>query len=91
MVTIYVLQVPFIIQKSDRLIVKIKSFNPNITFKKADGSSFEFTNEPIKFPLCTIKPGTSKTITYNFGEFNEEWDSWTADPRYVYQYRDIFI
>lgn len=77
--------------KSDRLIVKIKSFNPNITFKKADGSSFEFTNEPIKFPLCTIKPGTSKTITYNFGEFNEEWDSWTADPRYVYQYRDIFI
>lgn len=77
--------------KSDRLIVKIKSFNPNITFKKADGSSVEFTNEPIKFPLCTIKPGTSKTITYNFGEFNEEWDSWTADPRYVYQYRDIFI
>ena len=28
---------------------------------------------------------------YNFGEFNEEWNSWTADPRYVYQYRDIFI
>lgn len=77
--------------KTDRLIVKITSFNPNITFKKVDGSSFEFTKEPIKFPLCTLKPGASKVITYNFGEFKEEWDSWNADPQYVYQYRDIFM
>ena len=77
--------------KEDRLIVKIKSFNPNITFKKADGSTFEFTKQPIKFPMCTLKPGATKVITYNFGEFYEEWSSWNADPQYEYQYRDIFM
>lgn len=77
-------------RKSTMLVVKIKSFNPNITFKKADGTTFEFNKGPIKFPLCTINPGARKTLTYNFGEFNEEWHSWVADPDYVYQYRDIF-
>lgn len=77
--------------KADRLIVKIKSFNPRITFKRIDGSSIEFTKEPVKFPLCTIKPGASKVVTYNLGEFNEEWQSWNADPQYIYQYRDIFM
>lgn len=77
--------------KTDRLVVKIKNFNPNITFKRIDGSSFEFTKEPIKYPLCTLKPGASKVITYNLGEFSEEWQSWNADPKYIYQYRDIFM
>lgn len=76
--------------KDTMLVVKIKSFDPNITFTKADGTSVEFNGPPIKFPFCMLRPGESKTLTYNFGEYNEEWHSWTADPNYVYQYRNIF-
>ncbi|MCQ2373372.1 MAG: hypothetical protein MJ050_04770 [Phascolarctobacterium sp.] len=75
--------------KMDRLVTKVVKFNPNITFKRADGTEYEFTAAPIKYPLCRLTAGEKRTLTYNFGEFNDTWHSWVADPRYEYQYRDV--
>lgn len=77
-------------KKANMFVVKIKSFDPNITLKKADGTEVKFHGQPIKFPFCTLKPGDKKTVTYNFGEYREEWHTWYSDPNYVYQIRDIF-
>lgn len=75
--------------KRDRLITKIISFRPNITFKRADGTVYEFSGLPIKYPLCRLQAGEQRTVTYNFGNFDDNWHSWVADPSYEYQCRDV--
>lgn len=75
-------------QRSGVRITKVNEFTVKITFTRADGSKYQFIGKPKSIPFIKLGPYASKTVTFNFGKFDDTWKEWVADEDYVFTYID---
>lgn len=76
----------FINRRNDVTITKLNDFEIRITFKREDGTEYQFTGRPKKMPMCKIPARGSKKLILNFGPFTGTWKSWVTGQDYVFTY-----
>lgn len=74
-------------KQGDILVTKLNDFTMNFYFTREDGTQYEYTAKPKKLPLCKVPPRGNKTVTLNFGKFEDTWKKWvtTSHCEFTYQ------
>jgi len=75
-------------KRNDLLITKLDDFHIQITFTRADGSKYRYEAQIKKKPMLRLPAGQSKTVTLNFGKFEDDWRDWVSTGIYVFTYND---
>ena len=73
-------------KRNDLFITKLNEFETQITFTRADGSTYRFTGKPAKMPLMKISANGSRTVTFNLGSFEDSWRDWITSEEYTFTY-----
>lgn len=73
-------------QRDDLTVTKLLEFTAIITFTAKDGTKYQFVGQPQKLPMIKIAPNGTKKVTFNFGPFNGEWESWNTQQSYTFSY-----
>lgn len=76
----------FVNKRSDLSITKVNDFEIRINFTRADGSRYQFVGHPKKIPMVKLSAGASRTVTLNFGPFDDTWKDWVTTENYVFSY-----
>ena len=73
-------------RRDDITVTALNDFTMQITFTRADGTTYQFVGTPKRLPMCKVPAGETKRITLNFGPFDDRWKTWVTSEDYTFSY-----
>ncbi|WP_314905131.1 hypothetical protein [Selenomonas artemidis] len=73
-------------RRDDITVTALNDFTMQITFTRADGTTYQFIGTPKRLPMCKVPAGETKRLTLNFGSFEGQWKTWVTEQNYEFSY-----
>ena len=73
-------------RRDDITVTALNDFTMQITFTRADGTTYQFIGTPKRLPMCKVPAGETKRLTLNFGSFEGQWKTWSTEQNYAFSY-----